>query len=258
MRRRLERSMRRAAAVVGLLGLLAAPTSFAEKPVFSLSADVVNRYVWRGLLQNDEPAVQPSFTASWLGFSANVWGSIDTTDYGDGRYNDRQWRPEEVDYTLSYTHACGPVSLSGGVIAYTFPGTVWASTQEVYGTVALTEVPLTPTLSAYYDVDEAQGLYVTGSVGKSFDLVKDKLSLALGASIGASSARSNAFYYGVDRAAFADVGASATLKYSVTPAFAISPYLKLSEILDHGLREALDDGPGSFQAVVGVNVTYTF
>ena len=53
----------------------------------SVSVDGVSRYVWRGLVLNDDPALQPSFTAAWSGFSVGLWGSLDLTDSTTRQYS---------------------------------------------------------------------------------------------------------------------------------------------------------------------------
>jgi uncharacterized protein (TIGR02001 family) len=239
-------------------------SGFKARPTFSLTTDVVNQYVWRGMLQNADPVVQPSATITWNGFSLNVWGSIDPTHYGaetsDTPYADRQGEFEEVDYTLAYSHSFDAVKVGVGYICYTFPGSPWENTQEVFLSAALTKVPLTPTLAAYYDFDEAEGFYVNGSVSHSFTLVKDKLSLGLGAGLGWGDHNMNEFYYGVNQNAFSDASVSATLTWNVTSALTVSPYVRYSEIVDGALRDVRQDLPDSSSAhtVVGIQVGYSF
>ena len=59
----------------------------------SLGADVVNHYVWRGLMLSNSPSVQPSMSLSYNGFSLGTWASysINPADF------------QEVDLFLTYT-----------------------------------------------------------------------------------------------------------------------------------------------------------
>jgi hypothetical protein len=87
-----------------------AEDSIAEKPgsnaAFSVGADLVSRYIWRGADYGNSPAVQPAAAFSVAGFKAGFWGSYalgqnskqinDTTIANMGHY-------AEFDMYLSYT-----------------------------------------------------------------------------------------------------------------------------------------------------------
>lgn len=59
---------------------------------FSLNADLVNRYLWRGLLYSPNPNVQPYASLAYKGLTFGAWGSYGaSTNYA------------EVDLYLSYS-----------------------------------------------------------------------------------------------------------------------------------------------------------
>jgi uncharacterized protein (TIGR02001 family) len=99
-----------------------------------IGMDYASKYVWRGQPVNDEPVLQPSVTLSAGGFSLNVWGSVDLTNFGDesGAYSGRESVFQEVDYTLSYGMDLDSVSVEAGYIYYDFPGSGASGTAEVY------------------------------------------------------------------------------------------------------------------------------
>jgi len=74
--------MKRIGLIVGMLTMIqaltvaqeTADTSINESP-FDFSADIVSRYVWRGMLFGGTPHVQLTASYSKGGFSAGVWGS---------------------------------------------------------------------------------------------------------------------------------------------------------------------------------------
>ncbi|MDR1416709.1 MAG: hypothetical protein LBJ57_04750 [Prevotellaceae bacterium] len=78
---------------------------------FSVGADMVSSYVWRGAYQSGV-AVQPSVGVELAGFSLSSWGSVDV---GSGF--------KEVDFTLSY-------SIAGLDVAVT---DYWWSGESAYG-----------------------------------------------------------------------------------------------------------------------------
>ncbi|MDR2805900.1 MAG: hypothetical protein LBB85_09760 [Dysgonamonadaceae bacterium] len=58
---------------------------------FSVGADIVSSYVWRGAYQGGGASIQPSLTFSAGGFSVGTWGS---TNFSGGN--------KEVDITVGY------------------------------------------------------------------------------------------------------------------------------------------------------------
>jgi len=243
-----------AAAAIGIAALL--PTAHADERPISLeaSADVVSKYVWRGMLLTDDPVVQPGLTLSGYGLSLNVWGSVDLTDLNENDI-DAEYRLQELDYTASY--AISPMEgldLEGGFIWYTFPGTVFDDTGEVYGSVALSSIPLSPTLTVYYDVDEVEGYYGTFALGHSFELT-EALSLDLGASIAYADEEYNEAYFGVDDDGLNDLALSASLSYTVNEYVAVSATVGYSEILDNDIEDTMDD---SDHTTVGLNITFSY
>ena len=69
--------------ISSLLAVSATPL-FAEeeKPTADFSVSALTKYVWRGQeLSRDSIVLQPSLTVGYKGFSANLWGNLDTKPY---------------------------------------------------------------------------------------------------------------------------------------------------------------------------------
>ncbi|MBO6079175.1 MAG: hypothetical protein J6P66_10570 [Bacteroidaceae bacterium] len=96
--------MKKIALVVSALVATVAPLH-AEIET-TVGADVVSRYIWRGMELGDA-ALQPSLGISAGGFSASLWGSTGIVRAADTK---------EFDITLSYSIA----GLSAGVTDYWF------------------------------------------------------------------------------------------------------------------------------------------
>lgn len=141
--------------------------------------DFNSKYIWRGIRLDNDPVLQPSFTVSAYGFSANVWGSYDLA--GDDNLSSN-----ETDTTLSYSYtfedlsigpiALSPITVTGGNIYYDFPGTN-TYTSEVFAGITY-GCFLSPTVTYYYDyIDESKGggdgNYVALALSHSIPLVKD-------------------------------------------------------------------------------------
>lgn len=155
-------------------------TAMAEEEAPSADASVafLSKYVWRGYeLSRDSIVIQPSLSASYKGFGANLWGNLDTKYYDTDTKN---WN--ETDLTLSYDGSYEKLGYGVGWIYYALEDGA-DDTQELYGTVSY-DMLLSPSLTFYYDIDDFGGAwYANLSVGHSF-MVTDQYSLDLGLSLG--------------------------------------------------------------------------
>jgi hypothetical protein len=152
--------------------------------------DLVSRYVWRGfdLLPDNHAAIQPSLTIDLgqSGFSLNLWSSFALAQRDTFKYSD------EIDLTLSYTfQTAASCEVTAGFIQYGY----WFAedfkfkahtSQEIYATVAKTDLPLSPQLSVYYDFNLGSGLYVTLGGSKEWKL-SDRVGLTAGGLIAFNS-----------------------------------------------------------------------
>lgn len=83
---------------IGLVLLLFAVTLFGQsetssKVTVTANADIVSRYIWRGLDFGHSPSIQPTVALQWNDFSLGAWGAYKMT--GDGG--------QETDFFLSKT-----------------------------------------------------------------------------------------------------------------------------------------------------------
>jgi hypothetical protein len=233
--------------VIGFLIFLASNPSLAEEGK-ELLLDVTHAgsYVWRGMPVNEEPVIQPSIEVCGGGFSLNVWGNIDTTDWGEeeGGYSDETGNLTEIDYTASYEHSLGPVSLSGGFIGYTFPNIKADSTLEVFAGLAV-DVMLSPSVTSYWDEDLAWGAnYLSLDIGRSFGLWESG-EMSLGLDVFAHAAYANEeyleAYYGLDDPDWSDWSASVSLPLSLKYGFSITPGYFHSAIFSEDVRDVVED-----------------
>lgn len=93
-------------ALVLALALLFVPAQVLLAQSFSLGADVVSRYVWRGTDFGESISIQPALTYTHGGFSIGSWASY-AADPSSAGVN-------EHDLWLSF--AAGPISV--GVTDY--------------------------------------------------------------------------------------------------------------------------------------------
>lgn len=166
-------------AVTGVCLSMVSGLAFAEeeKPTANLTVGAFSQYIWRGFeLSKDSIVVQPSMTVGYKGFSANLWGNLDTDPYTTTTDESNNWN--ETDMTLAYGWDMGPVSFSAGYIYY---GLDAANDTQEFFAGATWNTLLKPTLTVYKDTDSYPGWYTTLAVSHSFP-VKGDITLDLGAS----------------------------------------------------------------------------
>ncbi len=159
----------------------------AERPTGDFTIAALNRYVWRGYeLSRNSLVVQPAATIGYRGFSANIWGNLDTKPYlsGTGDTSDSSaWN--ETDLTLWYTKNLGLYSLGFGYIYYALASLNRdapdrADFQEIFVTASLNTL-LSPALTVYKEISHYRSWYFLLGVSHTFEFNK-RVSLKMAAS----------------------------------------------------------------------------
>lgn len=236
--------------------------SRAEEKPWGIGAESAfnSKYIWRGTVPADEPVWQPTIALTYRWLTASWWGNLELTD-GNGHSGEFT----EMDYTIELAGQMDIFAVTAGALVYQFPNTGLPATTELYAGMGL-DVPLSPSLTVYQDVDEVGGTYVNIAGGYGFELWKPSevltLSLDCSASIGLGSSQHNEGYYCsadnfacASRAAFTDVFVSLALPVSVKGNLGIVPSVQYTGILDGGIREVVDTDQ-AFQA--GMRVSGNF
>ncbi len=161
--------------------MVLAPSALALGPLDANAAlDLNSKYVWRGMVSNPDPVLQPSVGVSLMGFGLGFWGNLDMSDANglDGKLN-------EVDWTLGYGMNLPLVELNAGLTIYDFPNSDAARTTELSLGVAA-NVPLSPSLTIYRDLDEIEGTYWEAGIHHAVSL-RPGTDLELSAGLGLGS-----------------------------------------------------------------------
>ena len=218
----------------------------AEKPSGSMSVSMLSKYVWRGYeLSKDSIVIQPSITASYMGFGINLWGNLDTDQDAD-LYDEDGANWNETDLTLSYGGKAGMVTYGAGYIYYGLEGL--DDTQEIYGSIGLDTI-LVPTLTVYRDIDSYPGWYTTLGVSHSFQ-VTESMSLALAGQVSYLSADDAETIADPDDpnseySDFHDGKLSATLNIPITEEISVAPNISYSFALSDGASDIIKAGSAS-------------
>jgi Bacterial protein of unknown function (Gcw_chp) len=158
-----------------------------EKPTGDATVSVLSQYIWRGYeLSRNSIVVQPSMTIGYKGFSANLWGNVDTRPYYSGTDPDKSYSStwNETDMTLSYAKTIGLFNLGGGYIYYGLgalnpDAAKRMDSQEIFASVGLNTI-LSPTLTVYKEIDHYHNWYFLMGVSHLFEFNKT-VSLKLAA-----------------------------------------------------------------------------
>lgn len=172
-------------AIITMVGLICTIPAAAEeeKPTADFTASALSAYIWRGQeATKNSVVIQPSMTIGYKGFSANVWGNLDTKPYSTTNETySSTWT--ETDLTLSYTKTVGIVNAGIGYIYYNLNAPYAGAakpldSQELFLTLGINTL-LTPTLTVYKEIDHYHQWYFLLGVShtvKFNDLVSLKLS----------------------------------------------------------------------------------
>ncbi len=160
----------RAGLVGAMLGvwLFLLSSAWAEKrPQADYTVDVLSQYVWRGFAFSDDSVViEPSFTVSYQGFYANIWGNYDTKQDTN---NEAKWN--ETDFTFGYTQDLPfNLSLDIGGIYYALDGIKdsFEAFAGLSGTCPKTGVVLSATI--YREISHYPGWWLVLNGRRDFGL----------------------------------------------------------------------------------------
>lgn len=229
---------------------------------FEVTADFYSKYVWRGQLINDDFAFQPGISMTFDKFTAGIWGSLDMTDY-----NGESGEFIEYDYYLDYTTTLTEgIDLSLGVIHYYFPGA--DDTTELYWGLAF-DLPLSPSVTVYHDVDEVDGTYVSFGIGHSIEKIAElspdtPVAMEIGASLGWGSKSYNKGYWsgtdttpGVDSSGLNDLAVSVAFPFDLG-SWTVSPSVNYVTLVDSDVKKADNFDTASDYFFTGISLSTSF
>lgn len=244
----------------------------------SVSLGTYNQYIFRGYeIGKSGLVVQPSMSLTLKGFSATIWGNLDTNQRNTKTATFNQefkkgWN--ETDLTLSYTYTIKDLSITGGYIYY---GTKYADETEEFFIKLAYKTIANPSITVYRDITNYKGTYINLGLSHSFPLLKDitlDLESGFGYFIGESDYwrtynRSTATYTGSKYKGLHDGMVKAGLSIPVTKAFTIQPSVQYWFPLSNDAKKEYPtagdikdsynpNGPVKYNLVYGVGFTYSF
>lgn len=224
----------------------------------TIGADIVvkNKYVWRGIVFNDEYAFWPDVWVNWRSFTLTVWGSLDLTDY-----KNEQYKITDIAGFFDYSHSFGPLSMTLGYVHYMYPGYAGAypATGELYGKINTDLEIVQTSIEANFDFIEVNGYYVSPKLNKSHTFGPVTTDLTL--SIGYADKKHNSYYFDLEKSGLTDFTGSLTISFApsapVGNFLCISCDLNYAQIIDGDLANQFPENNKSFSFGLGFNLFYS-
>ena len=213
--------------------------------------DFTSGYVWRGLLLDDGPIMQPSAWISKSRFTFAVWTSLPLTKTSESTHLNAS------TLTLSYDRDWKKLTIEPSIESYfnlraedsdDDPNTMEGSLKLSYPAG-----PLRVFTSHAFDVLAYRGAYF-GEAGLDYEgHIWKNATLAISLQSGWASSKFNDIYIGLSKRTLNFIGAEGSLSYYWRPYLYFRPHFKFSNIADRRLREYLDSPTiNSFGLAMGV------
>ncbi len=242
------------------------------RPALSLELDWSGKYVYNGVVLNNQAVMLGDLCLEFQGFYIGVWGAYNLTHFqsrngyvadDDGFYDsERKWRFEEVNYYAGYYYTFddaagfGPLTVDFSWTYFYYPTISECNSADLQLSVSLDELYKTERqcvstkVTASYDYEQ-EGTWVC--LGGAYRLVLDDdamFELVLNGDVywGDAAYMRNWFDSAGNGFSFAVVGVA--LNINVCDCFVITPYVNASYGLDGRVRDwtRRDDDYGRFNS----------
>lgn len=201
-----------------------------------LDLSICSKYVWRGLVFDEDAVFQPDFWMQAHGITMTVWGNMDLTSAkGDFEVQFNEW-DTIIDFPLK---AFGPFSFGGEIWYGSFPSSsgLGSCTAELAAWCSV-DVIGSPTAAAYWDVWQMHGVYVNLNLSHAVKIGPGTLSLS--AAAGWGDDRHNQ-WSGVSQAGgWLDFLSDLCLSLPVHSRLTLTPGVHYSRILQDEIRDYYD------------------
>lgn len=248
-----------------LLGASIIPSSaFAQDndgitPTSSIGS--VSEYVFRGVSLGGS-SIQPSTEISMdFGLTVGAW-------YSAGLGSDSSVQADEIDFYANYSLPLeGSFSLDVGGTYYHYPqfGSFLetdggsAGSYEVYGSAGLSDAPLSPAATVYYDFT-LETFTLEGSIGHSLALPREGWTADLGLTAGLVEPDAGSGYEWATATVSANKAVTDTISFFVAGNFTVNSEDNTlgfdREVLANGAEFATRDSDTLFWFGTGLSVSY--
>ena len=220
---------------------------------YGFGLDVLSSYIRRGIVDDEGTVLQG---AAWLKVAhlkLAVWGNMALNDV------DSRWGSlSEARASVAVAVKRAGFGLSGGLVGYLFPET-GTNTEELFVTLSY-DWTVTPSVGFYYDIDQAEGLYILSDLSYRTTLAGDRgegvaLEFVGRIHLGVATSNWNDRYYEVDHNAITDVGFGVALPLHAG-LLTFTPSVRHVSVVEKVLRRAAPFDHDNI--VVGLSAKATF
>ena len=209
--------------------------------------DFNSQYIWRGMEYSKGAIMNPQAWITWKEWTFYVWSNMVLNDEPtQGDFN-------EFDYYLTYSKELGKFTLEPSVVYYMYldqedsPDTAEASIYLSYDFSPF-EIFTRHTVDfVAYD----WAYFIENGVTYTQEL-NDKLSFESTVSVGNGNNRFNKAYVGVNENAWNYIEFDFSFTYNITDNVYVRPHAEYVVILDHDLRNELDNTVFNAGGAIGV------
>lgn len=226
------KSLKRMAGALVLFGLSVVAFGDEGNGFHGLSSDTTwsSKYVWRGLVLDNQPAFQSSSNFGFAGWSLNLWSSKKASRALDPGYG------SEWDLTLSRDVQIGSLTLTPGFTYYTYPGLGAPATGEGFVGLEAEASGFTLFTNHYLDVIQFTGAYY-GEAGLGLEReLSNSFTFGGQALIGWGNRKFHQANFGAGADNATVFNASFYLNVKVLGALSVQPSVTYSHLLDRALR----------------------
>jgi len=229
-----------------------------DKIDFEITADYFGKYIWRGQNLSDDPVFQPGLSAGYKGFTAGVWGSLEMTSINNNSGEFTEW-----DYSLDYSGdfpGLKGIGYSVGLINYHFPSVVGDTTEFYWGLNF--DLPLSPSITVYHDIDEVKGTYASFGLSHSIDKIAEfgpdtPVGMEIGASLGFGGSAYNESYWGIKEDKLNDLAISVSFPTEIA-GWTLAPGLNYVTLVSDSIRAGDSFSSESDYFFVGISLSKSF
>lgn len=186
---------------------------------------------WRGINWTDGFVFQPNFWLTNGVFTFDVWGNMDLSDK-----NNAAGEFSRVNYTVSVNPQTDMVHFNFGATHYTFPSITGADTTEIFAGAKFIALPFDPSITVFWDVDAAEGAYISLGAGGTLFGNNDITGLDWVLNLGLATDGYNDLYFNSDSFAFNDLSLEVSRKFAMNKWY-IKPAAGFSTLLDSDIRD---------------------
>jgi hypothetical protein len=203
---------------------------------YGAEMDFNSRNVWRGLLLEEGPVMQPSAWISAFGFTLTAYSNVAMTSASGGA------GLKATGLTLTYDRDWEKLKLEAALDAYMGRQSSDIEAQNTMeGSLKLSYPagPLRIFTTHAFDVLAYRGSYF-GEAGLEYERqVTNNTEFRISVRSGWASAKFNDVYIGVNKSAFNLVGVEGSLTHYLGPRLYFRPHIEFSSITDRRLRGQL-------------------